>query len=309
MSEKSVNTPSDEMLNIADEFSRYLAETLRRSEHTVRAYRGDVLALLHGLAKFELTSINQISLADLRRWLAEEFEAHSPATVARRAAAARTFTAWCVSRGYLDSDVGQLLSTPKVQKHLPEYLKVDEANKLLEIVALAADDNDPVHVRNLAILELLYATGIRVSELVGIDIASIDASTRTIRVRGKGNKERTVPYGLPCAEALSRWLGVRPQLVTDKSANAVFLGARGNRIDARAVREIVYDMLKHVPGAPRLGPHGLRHSAATHLVEGGADLRSVQELLGHASLGTTQVYTHVSAARLKSAYQQAHPRA
>jgi integrase/recombinase XerC len=309
VSVESSAAPSEELLQVVDEFTRYLNETLRRSEHTVRAYRGDVVALLSMLAQWEVTNIADISLADLRRWLADEFEQHSPSTVARRAAAARTFTAWCVAQGYLSTDVGQLLSTPKVRKHLPEYLKIDEANKLLEVVALAADDNDPVHVRNLAILELLYATGIRVSELVGIDLTSIDTSTRTIRVRGKGNKERTVPYGIPCADALSRWLSVRPQLLTEKSGSAVFLGARGSRIDARTVREVVYEMLEHVPGAPRLGPHGLRHSAATHLVEGGADLRSVQELLGHASLGTTQVYTHVSAERLKSAYQQAHPRA
>ena len=147
------------------------------------------------------------------------------------------------------------------------------------------------------------------SELVGADLASVDMTTRTIRVRGKGNKERTVPFGIPCAEAITRWLSVRNQLVTASSGDALFLGARGNRVDARTVREVVYEMIAHVPGAPRMGPHGLRHSAATHLVEGGADLRSVQELLGHASLGTTQVYTHVSAARLRSAYQQAHPRA
>ncbi|MEY4322492.1 MAG: hypothetical protein RL410_273 [Actinomycetota bacterium] len=309
MSEDEVLQPSAELLALVESFSSYLLHTQRRSEHTVRAYRGDALALVTAIAQWEVTSISDLSLADLRSWLADEFEKHSASTVARRAAAARTFTAWCVTQGHLDSDVGQLLATPKVRKNLPEYLKVDEANKLLDIVALAADDNNPVRVRNLAILELLYATGIRVSELVGADLTSLDKSTRTLRVRGKGNKERTVPYGIPCAEALDRWLTVRGELATDQSGSALFLGARGNRIDARTVREVVYEMISHVPGAPRMGPHGLRHSAATHLVEGGADLRSVQELLGHASLGTTQVYTHVSAARLRSAYQQAHPRA
>ncbi|MEY4348694.1 MAG: hypothetical protein RIS43_1113 [Actinomycetota bacterium] len=309
MSESEVLQPSDELIALLEDFSSFLLNTQRRSEHTVRAYRGDVLTLLTALAQWEVTSIADLSLADLRAWLADEFEKHSATTVARRAAAARTFTAWCVTQGHLASDVGQLLATPKVRKTLPEYLKVDEANKLLEIVALAADDNDPVRVRNLAILELLYATGIRVSELVGADLTSLDMSTRTIRVRGKGNKERTVPYGIPCAEALTRWLAHREEIVTAVSGSALFLGARGNRVDARTVREVVYQMLAHVPGAPRMGPHGLRHSAATHLVEGGADLRSVQELLGHASLGTTQVYTHVSAARLRSAYKQAHPRA
>ncbi len=309
MSEDEQLQPSEQLLTLVEEFSSFLLNTQRRSEHTVRAYRGDVLALVTAIAQWEVTTISDLSLADLRSWLADEFEKHSASTVARRAAAARTFTAWCVTQGHLSSDVGQLLATPKVRKTLPEYLKVDEANKLMEIVAVAADDNDPVRVRNMAILELLYATGIRVSELVGADMTSIDMSTRTIRVRGKGNKERTVPYGIPCADALNRWLSLRDQLVTEQSGAAFFLGARGHRIDARTVREVVYEMISHVPGAPRMGPHGLRHSAATHLVEGGADLRSVQELLGHASLGTTQVYTHVSAARLRSAYQQAHPRA
>jgi integrase/recombinase XerC len=300
---------SERTLEIIDEFATYMRDTLRRSEHTIRAYRNDVLAMATTVAEFGVTDISSLRLADVRQWLAMEFEKNAPSTVARRAASVRMFSSWCVKRGYLDSDVGQLLATPKVRKKLPEYLRVDEATALLDVAALAADDDDPVHVRNVAILETLYATGIRVSELVGIDTSAIDFHSRTIRVLGKGNKERTVPFGKPCADALQRWLTSRTTLLTSKSGVAVFLGARGSRIDQRTVREVVYEMLKHVPGAPILGPHGLRHTAATHLVEGGADLRSVQELLGHASLGTTQVYTHVSAARLKSAYKQAHPRA
>ena len=300
---------SDEFLRVADEFAEYLLNTVRRSENTVRAYRSDVLSLLTAVSSGGITSIKDISLSELRHWLAAEFESHTASSVARKAAAARTFTAWCFKRKYLEQDVGLLLATPKVRKSLPEYLRIDEAAKLLEVAGIAADDSDPINIRNLAMLEMLYATGIRVSELVGLDLLSIDGSTRTIRVLGKGNKERTVPYGIPCAEALAMWLTVRASIANEKSGSAVFLGARGSRVDARTVREVVYEMLRHVPGAPQLGPHGLRHSAATHLVEGGADLRSVQELLGHTSLGTTQIYTHVSAARLRSAYQQAHPRA
>jgi integrase/recombinase XerC len=181
---------------------------------------------------------------------------------------------------------------------------------MLGIAQVAADDADPQNIRNWAMLEMLYATGIRVGELVGLDLGRIDRQQRIIRVIGKGDKERTVPYGLPADDAIGSWLTHgRPKLLNETSGDAVFLGARGKRIDQRAVREVVHEMLSHVPGAPQLGPHGLRHSAATHLVEGGADLRSVQELLGHTSLATTQVYTHVSAQRLNAAYQQAHPRA
>ena len=195
-------------------------------------------------------------------------------------------------------------------RSLPTYLKVEEASALLDLAAVAADDDDPLNIRNWAMLEMLYATGIRVSELVGLNLSSLDRTARTVRVLGKGNKERVVPFGIPADDALAHYLERgRTRLMNEKSSDAVFLGSRGSRIDPRTVREVVYDMTRAVPGLLTLGPHGLRHSAATHLVEGGADLRSVQELLGHASLGTTQMYTHVSAHRLKAAYEQAHPRA
>jgi integrase/recombinase XerC len=167
-----------------------------------------------------------------------------------------------------------------------------------------------VAVRDVAILELLYATGVRVGELVGLDVDDLDRERQVIRVFGKGRKERSVPYGQPAAQALDRWLRIgRPSLLAPGAGGALFLGTRGARMDQRAVRTLVHRRIADVPGAPDLGPHGLRHSAATHLLEGGADLRSVQELLGHASLATTQLYTHVTKDRLRSAYQQAHPRA
>ncbi|MEU4455483.1 tyrosine-type recombinase/integrase, partial [Nocardioides sp. NPDC023903] len=186
----------------------------------------------------------------------------------------------------------------------------DEVESLIAAAITAAEDGTPVGMRDIAVLEMLYATGARVGELVGLDLDDVDYERRIIRVLGKGRKERMVPFGGPAVRALDRWVvRGRPQLVNESSGPALFLGARGGRLDQRAVRTLVHRRLADVPGAPDLGPHGLRHSTATHLLEGGADLRSVQELLGHASLATTQIYTHVSSDRLRKAYRQAHPRA
>ena len=180
----------------------------------------------------------------------------------------------------------------------------------MERVQLRADDDSPVHIRDVAILELLYATGIRVGELVGIDLSDFDRNRRTLKVVGKGNKQRVVPYGAVAAQTIDKYLATaRPALVNEKSGNAAFLGARGKRIDQRAVRTMVHQVLQSLGSVPDLGPHGLRHSAATHLLEGGADIRAVQEILGHASLATTQLYTHVSMDRLRAVFDQAHPRA
>lgn len=295
---------------LLDEFADDLTQLQRRSRHTVRAYRADVERMLRLLSEHGLRSISDLSLGMLRIWLADEMDTHEASTVARRASAVRSFTAWAQKRGLLQADVGALLVPPKLSKKLPEYLHADETEKVMEIAEVGADDGDPLHIRDWAMLELLYATGIRVGELCGADIERLDLNSRLLRVRGKGDKERTAPFGQPAAEALELWLSEgRPQLAGNKSGNALFLGARGGRVDQRTVREVVYRFLSRVPGVGRLGPHTLRHTAATHLLEGGADLRTVQELLGHASLGTTQVYTHVSASRLKAAYKQAHPRA
>jgi integrase/recombinase XerC len=180
----------------------------------------------------------------------------------------------------------------------------------MELGVAGADDGAPGGIRDRAVLELLYASAVRVGELVGLDLDDVDRGRRVVRVLGKGRKERTVPIGLPAARALDAWLADgRPRLVRPLSGPALFLGERGGRLDQRAVRRLVHRMVREVPGAPDLGPHGLRHTAATHLLEGGADLRSVQELLGHATLATTQIYTHVSVERLKATYEQAHPRA
>src|SRR3954447_4650760 len=234
----------------------------------------------------------------------------SRTTIARRATAARVFTAWLTRTGRIPTDAGASLGSPKAHKSLPPVLRADEARDLIQAAADRADDGSPVGLRDVAMLELLYATGIRVGELVGLDVDDVDRERNVVRVFGKGRKERMVPFGRPAARALDFWLKHgRPHLLVDGSGPAVFLGARGRRIDQRAVRTMVHRRIADVPGAPDIGPHGLRHTAATHLLEGGADLRSVQELLGHASLATTQLYTHVTTARLRRAYQQAHPRA
>jgi integrase/recombinase XerC len=230
--------------------------------------------------------------------------------MARRATAVRVFTAWALRTGRATADAGAQLGSPKAHKPLPPALDVAQARALLEAAAVQADDGSPVGLRDVAILELLYATGARVGELCGLDVDDVDRHRRVVRVFGKGRKERTVPYGLPAEQALARWLEeARPRLAVPGSGAALFLGARGRRIDQRTVRAMVHRRLADVPGAPDLGPHGLRHTAATHLLEGGADLRTVQEMLGHASLATTQIYTHVTTDRLRKAYHLAHPRA
>ncbi len=292
-------------------FATHLGSELGRSPHTVRAYVGDVRRLLRHARAGGATALADLDLADLRGWLAAEgMEGHARTTLARRAAAARVFTAWAARRGLLPADPGDRLATPTAHRTLPGVLKQSEAAALLDVAGVAADDGDPVHLRDLLVLELLYATGMRVGELVGLDLDDVDAGRRTLRVLGKGAKERTVPYGAPAQAALDTWLAQgRPRLRTAESGPALLLGARGRRLDPRTAREVVHRMLRHVEGAPDLGPHGLRHSAATHLLEGGADLRSVQEILGHATLATTQIYTHVSVERLRATYEQAHPRA
>lgn len=292
-------------------YERHLVSERDLTPHTVRAYLGDVSGMLAHASALSLTSLEELDLRTLRSWLAnQQTLGKARTTMSRRATAVRVFTAWAQRTGRASADAGALLGTPKAHKPLPSALDVTQARELLEAAASQADDGSPVGLRDVAILELLYATGARVGEICGLDVDDVDRSRRVVRVFGKGRKERTVPYGLPADQALGRWLELaRPQLFVPGAGAALFLGARGGRIDQRAVRSMVHRRLADVPGAPDLGPHGLRHTAATHLLEGGADLRTVQEMLGHASLATTQIYTHVSSERLRSAYQLAHPRA
>lgn len=295
-----------------DAFARYLLTERDRSEHTVRAYTGDVQRCLACCAEHSgAGALTDVVLADLRAWLgAMAADEVARATLARRAASLRTFFAWAHETGRVPVDPALRLATPKRRRTLPDVLTQEGATAVLDVAAVAADDADPLHLRNRAVLELLYATGIRVGELTGLDVDDVDLSRGVVRVLGKGRKERTVPFGAPAREALEVWLRTgRPALVGERSGPALFLGRRGGRVDPRQVREVTHELLAHVPDAPDLGPHGLRHSAATHLLEGGADLRMVQEILGHTSLATTQIYTHVSADRLRRSYEQAHPRA
>jgi integrase/recombinase XerC len=267
--------------------------------------------MLQHAAAMGHTDLRSLDLRALRSWLANQQSlGKARSTMARRATAVRVFTAWALRTGRSEVDAGSSLGTPKAHKSLPPALNEGEARALLDAAATHADDGSPVGRRDVAILELLYATGIRVGELCALDVDDVDRSRRVVRVLGKGRKERTVPYGLPADRAVGLWLETgRPALFTPGAGAATFLGARGARIDQRAVRSLVHARLAEVPEAPDMGPHGLRHTAATHLLEGGADLRTVQEMLGHASLATTQIYTHVTTDRLRQAYRLAHPRA
>ena len=347
-------------------FERHLAAERGLSPHTVRAYIGDIRSLFGYAGQIGVTGLAGLDISVIRGWLAAQHAAgQARASLARRAASARTFTAFARSRGWLAADPGPLLGTLKAQRHLPQVLAADQIAAVLDAAGAAgggpaargpaapghaargpaaggegeplggpaagdagagdaggdreagaggAASQNPVALalrwRDAAIMELLYASALRVSELCGIDTGDIDDERRTVRVLGKGSRERTVPVGLPAARAVRHWhRHGRPLLVTDRSGHAMFLGARGGRLDPRTARRVVHARIAAVPAAPDTGPHGLRHSAAPHLLEGGADLRSVQEFLGHASLASTQIYTHVSIERLLAAYRQAHPRA
>jgi integrase/recombinase XerC len=292
-------------------FLQYVELELGRSANTVKAYGKDIDGLIDYVSGVGCAKIADIGIFELRGWLAAQRNAGlSSATIARRATAIRIFFAWAQVTNIIEIDPASGLVIPKVSKKLPHVLAQSQASDAMDRVQLRADDDSPVHIRDVAILELLYATGIRVGELVGLEIDDIDRSRRTVRVIGKGNKQRVVPYGGGAETALDKYLTMaRPQLVKMGSGVAVFLGARGKRIDQRVVRTMVHEVLQSLGGSPDLSPHGLRHSAATHLLEGGADIRAVQEILGHASLATTQLYTHVSMDRLRSVFEQAHPRA
>jgi integrase/recombinase XerC len=304
-----------------DGFERHLLLERNRSPHTVRAYVGDLVGYLHHLQQLGGTRVTDIDLSSLRGWLAIQRSAGaSRATIARRSASLRTFSAWAHRAGLTPEDAGQLLASPKPHRTLPAVLRIEQASELMkppgepsaQAQDSAADSGQEraLLLRDQLVLELLYATGVRVSELCGMDVDDLDRHRRVVRVLGKGAKERTVPYGGAAERALDNWLTEgRPVLARPGSGAALLLGARGGRLDPRTVRRIVHTRAGAVSGAPELGPHGLRHSAATHLLEGGADLRTVQELLGHADLATTQIYTHVSIERLRSTYRRAHPRA
>ena len=293
-------------------FTRHLQVERSLSTHTIRAYLGDLESLITHLETIGVSDIADLELVHLRSWLAnQQVKGGARTTLSRRAVSVRLFTKWAVKNKFLAKDVAATLATPKGHRTLPEVLEIADAKLAMDSLATrAAEEETPISLRDAAMVEVLYASGARVAELCGLDLSDIDYDRQTIRVLGKGNKERTIPLGNPAMRALNLYLKeARDTLKNAQSANAVFLGVRGKRIDQRTVRTVVYNALQAIEGIERMGPHALRHSAATHLLEGGADLRTVQEILGHASLATTQIYTHVSTERLQKAFKQAHPRA
>ncbi|MEU8287287.1 tyrosine recombinase XerC [Micromonospora sp. NPDC048905] len=328
-----------ELRDAVDDFAAHLSRVRNRSAHTVRAYVTDLVSLLDHAVRMGCVDLADLDLSVLRSWLARQRTTGAARTsLARRAASARAFSAWAHRAGLLPADVGAALASPRAHRELPTVLRADQAAALVEAPARpaprtpaprsaeapaeqapfatappseAAKDTatEAVPLRDRVLLELLYATGVRVSEACGLDVGDVDHSRRVIRVLGKGGRERAVPYGVPAQRALDDWLRRgRPALVGARSGDALLLGAKGGRLNPTTARQIVGAYAEAV-GLPRTSPHGLRHSAATHLLEGGADLRAVQELLGHSSLASTQIYTHVSVERLRAAYRQAHPRA
>ncbi len=297
-------------------FERYLRHQRGLSENTVRAYRGDLVhladfAISHSVHEGNIdAALASVTLADLRSWLAAMAQAGlSRTTLARRGASVRAFYAWAVDTGRAERNPALRLASARPASTIPSVMSPSEVVSMLTTAESRCDDDDPIHLRDWAAAELLYATGMRVGELAGLDIRDVNTSERLVRVFGKGRKERVVPFGIPAARAVVAWLERgRPRLATSASESALLLGRRGLRVNQRQVREVIHDLCA-IAGIDDIAPHGLRHSAATHLLSGGSDLRSVQEVLGHASLTTTQRYTHVSADRLRAAYELAHPRA
>ena len=297
---------------VLGEYTHHLTKERSLSEHTTRAYLGDLTSFFDNLELQKVNDLSDVTIAHIRSWLAtQQVKGGARTTLSRRAVSIRLFTKWATKKGFLAKDIGLTLATPKGHRTLPEVLSISDATVAMDSLATrVAEEESATSIRDCAILEVLYASGARVSELCGLDLDDIDYQRNTILVLGKGNKERTIPLGNPAMKALNNWIkNARSEMANGASGEAVFLGVRGKRIDQRTVRTVVYEALEALEGAQRLGPHALRHSAATHLLEGGADLRTVQEILGHASLATTQIYTHVSTERLQKAFKQAHPRA
>ncbi len=292
----------------ADAYARELSDVRRLSPATVRAYSADLRDLLAVIGDRELADVD---LEQLREWLwVATRRGDARSTLARRTAAVRGFFAWARQTERIGADPSLRLVAPRRGRPLPKVATAPAMAAVLRDAEVRADGGDALALRDAALVELLYASALRVSELCGADVDDIDRDRRTVRVVGKGRKERVVPYGSPAAHALDAYLARgRPALAARGSGTpALFVGARGARLGARSAYDVVARVVAPAVGQS-VGPHTLRHSAATHLLDGGADLRTVQEMLGHASLGTTQIYTHVSAERLAAAYRLAHPRA
>jgi integrase/recombinase XerC len=320
----TASIPAPTLQRAIADFTTYLSAERGFSQHTVRSYGSDLARLVEFAVPRGAAEPADIDLELLRDWLWHaSTEGLAKSTLARRAAAARSFTAWLTRTHATPTDAATRLKAPKRDHHLPRVLTRAQVGVILDSVSARVQTGDPIALRDLAIIELLYASALRVSELTGLSTGDLDLGRLTVRVLGKGSKERTVPFGIPAKNAMVEYLEcARPVLVNSvgpkasvqnlaapKAAAPLFVGARGDRLTSRTVYELVSKLLEPVPGSGGSGPHTFRHTAATHLLDGGADLRAVQEMLGHASLGTTQLYTHVSAERLKESYRVAHPRA
>lgn len=292
---------------LLDEYASHLDAERGLSAHTVRAYLTD----LRELARHADVGPARITLSRLRGWLAAMGDdGAATSTVQRRVASVRGFFTWAVAEGLLGENPAARLQAPKKQRRLPKVPTVPAVAETMNAAAArAGEEDDPVAIRDLALVELLYSSGLRVSEACALTLGDVDRERRSITVLGKGGKQRTVPLGSPALAAIDRWLTVRRQFVTVKSPDTVFLGVQGGPLDPRVARRVVHTATGAAGPQAEVGPHGLRHAMATHLIEGGADLRSVQEMLGHSSVATTQLYTHVTSERLRRAFRDAHPRA
>lgn len=325
---------SSKYASLVDDYITYVRANKGLGERTQRAYESDILQCLAWCNRHGFNNISDLTTDDLRLWMANVSKNHARSSLARKVVAVRGFFAWCQHVGYIKSDPAEILMTPKIKNMLPTVLDESQAEELMNSVDEQTHNSSEnmseyssesalcdgtssylprqvaIKLRNAAILELLYATGMRVGELTSLNMQDVNFDAHTVKVTGKGNKQRVVPFGIPASRALSAWLSEsgRKVLSQDSSETAIFLGARGKRIDQRLVREIVHNAAQNAH-VPDIAPHALRHSAATHMLNGGADLREVQEMLGHSSLNTTQRYTHVSIEALKQRYLQAFPRA
>jgi integrase/recombinase XerC len=296
------------MQNLNQDLVQFLEQLKARgvSANTQKAYNSDINDLL----TFLLDTKQLLDLEAIRSWLYRNSEAGaSKATLARKTSAIKSFTAWRADLGLADQDPALRLRSPKLDRPLPKVASEISLAEVFDRMLFQATADNPVALMNHCAVELLYATGMRVSELAGLDLSDIDHERQLLRVTGKGNKQRMLPYGLRAKDAIDRWVRLgRPVVEIPTSSNALLLSSRGGRVGVRQLYDVVANQLATTT-LGSAGPHTLRHSAATHLLDHGADLRAVQEILGHASLSTTQIYTHVSVERLRSSFEQAHPRA
>ncbi|MGH2755742.1 MAG: tyrosine recombinase XerC [Actinomycetota bacterium] len=297
------------MTTVKGRFLRAARAERDLSPHTIKAYATDLDQFEEWSGRLGISHIGSVDRRMLRRYVSYLGERrYSRRTIARKASAIRSMLAWAVKQDHLASNPAEDLAIPKLDKPLPKVMKPRDARALCEL----PPDDEPIGLRDRAILELLYGSGLRVAELCGLDVDDIDLRRRTLRVIGKGRKERGLPMSVPASRALAGYLGEprRSLLLAGRGRGgaALFLGARGGRLGPRGVRAMISRYMTS-EGAKAIGPHALRHSFATHLLDGGADLRAVQELLGHDNLATTQIYTHVSTERLRAVYEKSHPRA